>query len=668
MATTSYSNLFGTNGSGQQTTSNLFGQQATAPKPQYQPPQNFAQMQQQGMARPAPPQAKPFQQYGGSQQAQQARTAMLGQLQQQLAQPTRFDTQAFQQIRGAQQANLGQEYKGMQQELEERLARQGLSASTMGMGRYGDLAGQQSRALAGLDAQLLQAAAQTQAQDRLAAMQAAQGFAELAGSQDLQQFEANRVGQATEFEQGLRAAEFGQRQFEQTGQMGLSQAQLGEQARQFDIQQQLQETMGLGQLGINQQEVDLRAQALQQQAASEGRSLDLQAARDQASREQFATQFGEQRAARLDQLGISTRELDLRAQQLAQQAFMEGRTLDLQQARDAAEVDIRGRQLQQEALLQGRSLDLQQARDIAQNEQTAANLKQQDQQFRARLSVEDRQFNDTLAEQRQQRLQQLGVSQQQLDLEAARIRNEYERSGQQITNQQAQFQAELGLRTQQVQNEFALQGRRVSVEEAAQIAQTQQFEAQRLQRQAEFTATLGAEEQRFVRDLQLRRDTLNQAETQALREYDERVRQFDEDMTLRETQLGQQNNQFLQEQRLRQMLGMTEATGVVFDAQGRPITNAAGQPLLTQPALQAQQSLMVQLAGIMSGSTAPPTQYNALLQLLMNAFGSPAPAGSTNTNTGATGSSLPPGTWGGTTGGTFDTTVPGPGSDTEPVR
>ena len=635
MATTSYSNLFGTNGAGQQTTSNLFGQQATAPKQQYQPPQNFAQMQQQGMARPAPPQAKPFQAYGGSQQAQQARTAMLGQLQQQLAQPTRFDTEAFKQIRGAQQANLGQEYKGMQQELEERLARQGLSASTMGMGRFGDLAGQQSRALAGLDAQLLQQAAQTQAQDRLAAMQAGQGFAELAGSQDLQQFEANRVGQATEFEQGLRAAEFGQRQFEQAGTMGLSQAQLGEQARQFDIQQQLQETMGLGQLGINQQEVNLRAQALQQQAASEGRSLDLQAARDQAQREQFTTQFGEQRAARLDSLGISTRELDLRAQQLAQQAFAEGRTLDLQAARDQAEVDIRGRQLQQEALLQGRSLDLQQARDIAQNEQTAANLKQQDQQFRQRLSVEDRQFNDQLAEQRTQRLQQFGVSQQQFELETAKVRNEYERSGQQITNQQAQFQAELGLRTQQVQNEYLLQGRRVSVEEAQQIAQTQQFEAQRKQRDDEFNRTIAAE---------LRRVGATEKEVA------DRKLMFDDEMQLKEDQLKQQNDQFLQEQRLRQMLGMTEATGVVFDAQGRPVTSG-GQPLLTQPSLQAQQSLMVQLAGIMSGATAVPPQYNDLLKALMAAFGTPTTTTTNNQSGGGGGS-------GGYATGVFDTTRP----------
>jgi len=625
MATSSYSNLFGTNGAGSQTTSNLFGQQANAPKQAYKPPTTFSQMQQQGMARPAPPQTKPYAQYGGSQQGMQARGAMLGQLQQQLAQPTRFDTDAFKQIRGAQQANLQQEYGGMQQELEERLARQGLSASTMGSGRFGDLAGQQSRALASLDAQLLQQAAQTQAQDRLAAMQAAGQFADLAGTQDLQQFEANRVGQATEFEQGLRAAEFGQRQFEQSGQMGLSEAQLGEQARQFDIQQQLQETMGLGQLGINQQEVNVRAQALQQEAAQQGRSLDLQQARDQAQREQFTAQFGEQRAARLDQLGISTKELDLRAQQLAQQAFMEGRSLDLQAARDEAEVDIRGRQLQQESLLQGRSLDLQQARDIAQREQTAANLSQQDQQFRATLSAEDRRFNDTLAEQRTQRVQQLGLSQQQVDLEAVRIKNQAAQFGQQLSFQQAQGQAEIGLRAQQIQNEYAIQGRQVSVQEAQQIAQQQQFGILKTQRDAEFEKTIGAE---------LRRVGVSEGELT------QRKAEFLKETELRDKQLEQQNTQFNKDAELRRQLGIAEYGGVIGGRQ-------------TMQAQQQQQQLLIQLASVLAGSSNT-SGLDDITKKLLTLFGIGAPQEEQEEEPTDTGD------WLGGGGGTI--------TDTEPVR
>ena len=181
-----------------------------------QPAQTFAQLQKQEMARPAPqaPQGQPFAQFGGSQQAQQARTGMLGALQQQLAAPTRFDTEAFQKIRQAQSAQLGAEYQAEQSRLNEELARRGLSSSTIGAGRMGDLAGQQSRALSELDARLLQTAAETQAQDRLAAMQAGQQFAELAGAQDLAQFEANRVAQAAQFQQALQGAQFGQQQTE----------------------------------------------------------------------------------------------------------------------------------------------------------------------------------------------------------------------------------------------------------------------------------------------------------------------------------------------------------------------------------------------------------------------------------------------------------------------
>ncbi len=273
MATTSYSSLFGTNGAGQQGSragiSTLFGQQAKpqeteeerqqrmqaqgqapqGPRP-VQPQQTFAQLQKQGMARPAPqaPQAQPFAQFGGSQQAQQARTGMLGALQQQLAQPTRFDTQAFQQIRQAQASQLGAEYQAEQSRLNEELARRGLSASSIGGGRMGDLAGQQARALAQLDAQLLQQAAQTQAQDRLAALQAGAQFAELAGSQDLAQFEANRVAQAAEFQQALQGAQFGQAQTEFERGQALQAAQAQQQGGLQGMELALREALGMGEL------------------------------------------------------------------------------------------------------------------------------------------------------------------------------------------------------------------------------------------------------------------------------------------------------------------------------------------------------------------------------------------------------------------------------------
>jgi len=327
MATSSYANLFGTTGAGQQGSKagigTMFGQQA---KPQQQkqqpaptPQQTFAQLQQQGMARPAPtaPQAQTFQQYGGSQQAQQARSGMLTQLQQQLAQPTRFNTQAFQQIRGAQASQLGAEYRAQQQQLNEELARRGLSSSTIGAGRMGDLAGQQSRALADIDARLLQTAAETQAQDRLAAMQAGQQFAELAGAQDLAQFEANRVGQAAQFEQGLRSAEFaqGQTEFERSQALAAAQAQQtgGLQGAELG----LREKLGLG---------ELTGQVGGQQTL---------AARQQA----------EQARATQAQERFRQTELAQEMQRIQQDATLRGRALTLEEVRRQAEENFRVREL-----------------------------------------------------------------------------------------------------------------------------------------------------------------------------------------------------------------------------------------------------------------------------------------------------------------------------------
>jgi hypothetical protein len=57
--------------------------------------------------------------------------------------------------RSAMLANLRAQFSGERQALEEDLARRGLAASTIGAGRLGDLQGQQDRAIASLEADLL---------------------------------------------------------------------------------------------------------------------------------------------------------------------------------------------------------------------------------------------------------------------------------------------------------------------------------------------------------------------------------------------------------------------------------------------------------------------------------------------------------------------------------
>ena len=620
MATTSYSNLFGTNGAGQQGSragiSTLFGQQAKpqeteeerqqrmqaqgqapqGPRP-VQPQQTFAQLQKQGMARPAPqaPQAQPFAQFGGSQQAQQARTGMLGALQQQLAQPTRFDTQAFQQIRQAQASQLGAEYQAEQSRLNEELARRGLSASSIGGGRMGDLAGQQARALAQLDAQLLQQAAQTQAQDRLAALQAGAQFAELAGSQDLAQFEANRVAQAAEFQQALQQAQFGQAQTEfergqalqaaqlaQTGQQAgmelalrerlglgeltgrvgeaptLAAQQQAEQRRQFDIQQQLQSQLGLGGLAVQQREVDLRAQQLQQEAATQGRQLTLEEARLAAQQQQFAAQQAQQAA----QFGVTT---ELERDRLAAQQAQFGQQLGFNREELALRGELgRGEQAIAENRLaqEGR---LEEARQGIQVKE----LGQREAQFQQTLGAEEQRFVRTLKEQQDARLQQLGISARELDLRADQIGKDYERSGQQLTLQEKRDIAEAAFRTDQLAQQAQLQGRSLDIEQA------RNDELAKIQREQ-----LAVEDRLRTEGIAIDRARLAAQE-----------RQFDADIRLRET------------------LGLGELTGQV-----------GGN--LTLQARQQQQALLLQLAGILSqGGAATASAMPELLKLLGGQFG-----------------------------------------------
>ena len=363
-----------TTGGGQQQT---YGQdmQRRQQRQAMQPAQTFAQLQKQGVARPAPPAtptAQTFGQFGGSAQAQQTRQNLQQQLQEFGAAPSRFDTQAFQQIRGAQAANLQAEYQAQQKQLNEDLARRGLSASSIGGGRMGDLAGQQSRALADLDAQLLQRAAETQAQDRAQLMQAGQSLAELAGSQDLAQFEANRVAQAATFENQLRAAQFGQQQFESMGQQALQagqaaqsanefQQQLGmrlgeltgqvggvqtlaagqqaEQRRQFDIQQALQQQLGVGNLSLEQARLAQQGSQFQQQLNQEA--------------SQFGLTLNEQQTARLQQYGISMQELGLETQRVQNQASQFGQQLSSQNAQNLAQNNLEQQRINEAVAARG---------------------------------------------------------------------------------------------------------------------------------------------------------------------------------------------------------------------------------------------------------------------------------------------------------------------------
>jgi hypothetical protein len=559
-----YNEMLGTTnttGGGQQQTYNPQGQGQTQQR-QATPPraaQTFAQLQQQGMARPAPaaPQAQQFQQFGGSQQAQQTRQRLQQQLEQFGQTPSRFDTQAFQQIRSAQQANLQSEFQEQQRQLNEDLARRGLSSSTIGEVGLSRLAGAQSRALADLDARLLQQAAETQAADRAQLLAEGRGFAELAAAQDLQQFEANRVGQAAQFEQQLRGAEFGQRQLESGAEQAFRAAQAEQGGGQFEIEQGLREVLGLGGLGLQERQQTAQERQFGQAQAEQQRQFDIQQALQQqlglgnlsleqqrvaAQQQQFGQSLEEQRAQRLQQLGVSQQEIGLRAQQLQQEAQQFGLTLTEQQAERAQrfglsgqEIALRAQEIRQRGELEGRQLTMQEAQNRAQND------------------LEQQRINEAME------VRRTGVSESALERQLRQQLGMTEATGQVYT---------VGANGQLVAGGDTLESRL---------------------RQAQLTGTFGG---------QATLDRLQQSLQQAQIMSQMTGRQYTVNAAgnvVEGTGITEQSRQFNLENMLRQAMGMSETTGFVYD----PITGARTTQETVQGQL-ARYKMLMDLAGALS--------------------------------------------------------------------
>ena len=492
---------------------------------QTQPRQTFAQMQQQGQARPAPPMGgqpmggqsptgmAPSGGYGGfgrTPQAQDLQGQLQRSLSQGLAQPSAYNTDTFNQLRASQAANLQAEYTGQKQALDEELAARGLYASSIGGGRMGDLAGQQARAMSSLDAQLLQQFATTQAADRLAAQRAAQEYA------TQQQTTALKAGELTGTFGGqdtLAAREMANQKALQeaalTGQYGgqqtLAGQQQSEQQRQFNVQQQLAQTLGLGNLGLEQQKVAQQGQ-------------------------QFAANLSEQQAARMQQGGFTSQELGLKAQQL-----------------------------QQDAALQGRQMSIAEAQNQAINALEQQKLTQQGQQFAAGQSESARQFNVQQALASQLGLGNLGVAQQEVGIKQ-----------QALSQQAADAAAERSLRE-------AMQSRELTAQEKTQLnditarkeLQTQQIGATQAESAAE-------------RDIRLRLQSGQITAEQAQQE-----RQIAAQQALQSQQIGATSAESALERSLRERL----QTGQITAEQAQQERGIAAQQALQSGQIASQEKL-----------------------------------------------------------------------------
>jgi len=400
-----------------------------------------------------------------------------------MAQPNRYLSDLATATRGESEARLAKAQQDAQRGIEEWAAQRGLVGSSYEGEQRVNLAGELDRSRRADERALLEMLTTAESLDR-----------QSAGQYGL---EAMKTGDVMGLER-YKAA--------------LEAAQLAESQRQFG-----------GTLEISQQQIDLRAQELQQEAALQGRSLDLQSARDQAQKELSQQQLSQQESQFGRTLGLSQQDIDLRAQQLQQQAVLEGRSLDLQQARDQAtqeltreqmaqqgaqftqDVELRAQQLQQQAALEGRCLDIQSARDQATQLLAREQMALQESQFGRTLQI-SQQDVDLRAQQLQQEATLQGRS---LDLQAARDQAQLEISREQMAQAERLQMAGLTQR----ESEFA---RSFGLDEQQFMAQQDQFTktyseqvASRLQQNAQFATALQSDEARYSLDVGLRSRALD---------------------------------------------------------------------------------------------------------------------------------------------------------------
>lgn len=239
-------------------------------------------------------------------------------------------------------------------------------------------------------------------------------------------FDLNRE-MANTYAQDMASAATAATQFGQLGlgmgELGLGYEQLFQQGGQFGQELAQRESEFARQFGISSADLDLRSQQLMQQYELEGRSLDLQEARDlaeidlradqlfeqrrqfdqnytldearlDAQREQFETQIAQQESEFSRQYGLQTESLALEAQRLMQEAELEGRSLDIRAATSEAELNLRTNQLLEEARQFDSTMTFEQARLLAESEQFQSSLNFQYEQLaeQTQLSQDELQF------------------------------------------------------------------------------------------------------------------------------------------------------------------------------------------------------------------------------------------------------------------------------------
>ena len=144
----------------------------------------------------------------------------------------------------------------------------------------------------------------------------------------------------------------------------------------------------------DQAEINLRLEQLQAQKEESGEAFEVDRERIRIQNDQFRDRLGleqlqyeEQRAARIATIGLSQEGLDQSAERLQLDALVQGRTMDLQEARNLAEIEHRTLEL-------SNTMGLEQARLKAQDNQFQAQHNQSRQQWADSLGLERGQYEE----------------------------------------------------------------------------------------------------------------------------------------------------------------------------------------------------------------------------------------------------------------------------------
>lgn len=561
-----------------------------------------------------------------------------------------YESPAARQMREAKRAELEAKFSGEAAALNEEMARRGIFASSIAGGRLGDLGGQQARAIASMEAEMAMEA-QKQAQEN-------------------RRFFLQQMG---ELSQQMTTGE-------------LERSKLTLQERQVDA------------------DIDYRAKELQQEAMLKGRELDLQSARDLATKEYQSGQL------QLGYAEMGSRE-KISGQELSAREQMQQQELAARQQMSAAEIASREKMSMQEfdlrRLLQQEQFGFQRGESALERAARAEEAKlerglREAMQTRELTAAEKRQLTDIEANKQRQFEQQIfQAAQSQLErelrtkMQTTELSAAEKRQLAEIEANKAQQERQFGFTAEQSKLERnlreAMQTRELS---AAEKRQLMEIEANKAQQERQFGFQRG--ESQLERDLRLAmqgtdiaaRTKQMEAEQKFQAEQSKLERSLRETMQTRdltaaekrqladieankaqqERQFGFQRGESALDRALRERFGMAEATGIMYGPDGKPVLDASGKPVqtlagqqfgLSQRQFEASQKaqenqFMIQLAAALAPMDAAKRdeflRNNPVIRSLlgMQSFGSVA---------GGTGAGIPRGTGGSGGGFGMDTGI-----------